>query len=455
MAALTQFSLLTDADLHTHSDDWTFNGAFTRELTHCYHDYPARMIPQIAGKLLDMFAAADATLLFDPYCGTGTSLVEGLVRGINVVGTDLNPLARLIAQAKTSTPDLSGVDKQIAKFNRFALHPATPALVEPPNICGISRLEFWFKPQVIERLAQIKEFVDATKGETVCSFFQIAFSETVRESSNTRNEEFKLYRYDAERLKLFNPDVLGIMAAKLKRNRLGLQKFLTIMQNFSHPPIAHVYDFNTVTEVPHNKIALESVDIVVTSPPYGDSHTTVAYGQYSRLSAAWLGLEEPDKIDGKLMGGKIYKKLPNFQCEPLNTALNTIQLADAKRALEVAAFYSDLRDSITQVSQVIKPGGYACYVVGNRKVKGVVLPTNLAIRCFFEECGFDYIDTFHRSIPNKRMPLRNSPTNAPGVVDHTMMQEYIVVMRRKVARALKEKRKRIYARPNNRQHSRR
>jgi site-specific DNA-methyltransferase (cytosine-N4-specific) len=41
------------------------------------------------------------------------------------------------------------------------------------------------------------------------------------------------------------------------------------------------------------------------------------------------------------------------------------------------------------------------------------------------------LKTFHRSIPNKRMPLRNSPTNAAGVVDSTMMREYIVVMRRR------------------------
>ncbi|MCE7946438.1 MAG: hypothetical protein DYG88_03315 [Chloroflexi bacterium CFX4] len=58
------------------TDDWTFSGAPTRNLTHCYHDYPARMIPQIAAKLLERFAAQPVRL-FDPYCGTGTSLVEG------------------------------------------------------------------------------------------------------------------------------------------------------------------------------------------------------------------------------------------------------------------------------------------------------------------------------------------------------------------------------------------
>ncbi|MCX7839632.1 MAG: DNA methyltransferase, partial [Anaerolineae bacterium] len=241
-------------EVEPNTQDWTFNGASTRELTHCYHDYPARMIPQVAGKLLDMFAAVDATLLFDPYCGTGTSLVEGLVRGLNVIGTDLNPLARLIAQAKTSTPDLDEIDRHVAKFNRFALRAKTRTLAESPAIPGISRLEFWFKPTVISHLRQVKNFIDEIMDNEIRLFFQVAFSETVRESSNTRNDEFKLYRYDAERLKKFNPDVFGIMAEKLKRNRAGLQKFLVIMHNFRHPPYARIYDFDTVVGIPTDKI---------------------------------------------------------------------------------------------------------------------------------------------------------------------------------------------------------
>ncbi|MBI3537717.1 MAG: DNA methyltransferase [Chloroflexi bacterium] len=435
-----QLELLTNSSEFAKVRDWTFIGASTRELTHCYHDYPARMIPQVAGKLLDMFAAVDATMLFDPYCGTGTSLVEGLIRGLNMVGTDLNPLARLIAQAKTSLLDLDEVDKQIAKFNRFAIYSKPQTTDKLPCILGIRRLEFWFKPNVIAKLQCLKEFVDEIDDGQVQLFFKVVFSETVRESSNTRNDEFKLYRYDAEYLRRFNPDVFGIMAAKLKRNRVGLQKFLTIMHNFKQLPKASVYDFNTVQAMPQTKVAPASVDIVVTSPPYGDSHTTVAYGQYSRLSAAWLELQDPDKIDNKLMGGKIYRKIPEFPCEPLTKTLKRIRDGDEKRALEVAAFYADLYDSISNVAEVIKPGGYACYVIGNRKVKGVILPTDSAIRNFFEACDFDYIDTFHRAIPNKRMPLRNSPTNAPGVVDNTMLQEQIVVMRRRIPRAIGERR---------------
>lgn len=409
--------------------DWTFIGAATRQLTHCYHDYPARMIPQIAGKLIDRFAA-NANLLFDPYCGSGTSLVEGYVRGINVIGTDLNPLARLIAEAKTSVPKDSDLDGHIARLHQFLQQRTdVPAVLE---IEGISRLNFWFKPSVTDKLSKIRVFIDRLDDRPIQLFFQVAFSETVRESSNTRNEEFKLYRYEEARLDKFDPDVFGIMLAKLKRNRAGYADFYTVVKEFARLPERNVYDFNTVSGIPAEKIAPESVDIVVTSPPYGDSHTTVAYGQYSRLSAAWLGLHEPQKVDSKLMGGKTPKEMLQFPSPPLNAALSAIKENHDKRAREVAAFYSDLYNSISNVAGIVRDGGHVCYVVGNRKVKGVVLPTDLAVRHFFEQYGFDYVDTFHRSIPNKRMPLKNSPSNAPGEKDQTMTREYIVVMQRRV-----------------------
>ena len=416
---------IRDTDFATH--DWTFANAPTRDLTHCYHDYPARMIPQVAGKLLEAFAP-QASSLFDPYCGSGTSLVEGMVRSINVLGTDLNPLARLISKAKTSTPDVAKVKKLIAELDRYIR--SQKRIDVPTEIPGINRLEFWFKPQVSEKLSVLRSFVNELPDEAMRLFFQVAFSETVREGSDTRNEEFKLYRYEAERLDKFDPDIYAIINAKLRRNLIGLQQFADRLRRLEQIPQVQVYAFNTAADVPSGEIPpARSIDIVVTSPPYGDSHTTVAYEQYSRLSSAWLSLPSPAQVDRNLMGGSLLKDMPRFPSSDLNRAIELINLKDEKRSREVAAFYADLLTSISHVSSLIKPGGYACYVVGNRKVKGIVLPTDAAIRCFFEAQGFSHLNTFYRRIPNKRMPSRNSPTNAAGKVENTMTTESIVVMR--------------------------
>ncbi|WP_201779773.1 hypothetical protein [Acidiplasma aeolicum] len=194
-------------------------------------------------------------------------------------------------------------------------------------------------------------------------------------------------------------------------------------------PEIKIYGYNSVNEIPNNNIKEDYADIVVTSPPYGDSHTTVAYGQYSRLSSQWLSLIN-ENIDKKLMGGIKLKSIPDFPSKTLNEAINIIASKNNKRALEVASFYNDLQMSIKNVSKIIKLNGYSCYVVANRTVSSVILPTSEAIKDFFEYYGFDHINTYIREIPNKRMPIKNSPTNVAGETMNTMLNEHIVVMKK-------------------------
>ncbi len=183
--------------------DWTFRKANVREFTHCFHDYPARMIPQVARQLLAYFGQKDG-VLFDPYCGTGTTLVEALIAQMHAVGTDINPLARLIATSKTTVLEIVKLRKLIADFERVSLpglfRPARTA-VTPPRIPNI---DFWFKPRAIEDLCLILQFTDAIADSPMKTFFEVAFSETVRESSNTKPGEFKLFRRGPSALQKFN-----------------------------------------------------------------------------------------------------------------------------------------------------------------------------------------------------------------------------------------------------------
>ncbi len=202
------------------------------------------------------------------------------------------------------------------------------------------------------------------------------------------------------------------------------------MDKLKKKPTVKIYGLNSVSEIPSNELPEDFIDIIVTSPPYGDSHTTVAYGQYSRLSSEWLSLVEKGNIDNDLMGGKRIKEISTFPSNALNTAIDIIYQKNPKRALEVASFYVDLLSSIRNVSKVLRNNGYACYVVGNRTVSSVILPTSEAIKDFFVSQGFEYVTTHIRQIPNKRMPLRNSPTNVSGETSSTMLNEHIVVMKK-------------------------
>jgi len=408
--------------------NWDFKGEETRALTHCLHDYPARMIPQIAARLLDLFGVSSKRL-FDPYCGTGTSLVEAQLRGIDAAGTDLNPLARLIAKAKTTPIPQQILDLYLKDFLTFvfkARFDGEPSTLPLPNF---SNIEFWFQPEVTRKLAYLKRYIWQIDDQDVQDFFKIAFSETVREASLTRNAEFKLFRMAEKQMASFEPDVYGIIENKLSRNRKGMLAYLDALNKSHRKSSVSIFDFNTVEQIPA-PFDESNYDLVITSPPYGDSRTTVAYGQYSRLSSQWMDLKEPNLVDKKLMGGGTNGHIEKFDCKPLDKAIKQISEVDNKRAIEIVSFYTDLKKSINNVSTIIRRGGYVCYVVGNRRVKGVTLPTDKAIVSLFEQNNFTHVDTFIRSIPNKRMPSKNSPTNKPGMLDTTMLSEYIIVMRK-------------------------
>ena len=296
--------------------------------------------------------------------------------------------------------------------------------VPPAPIPDVLNLDYWFSEDVTQRLSFLRDRINAVADESVRNFFWVAFSETVRECSYTRNSEFKLYRMPAQRLATFKPDIFGTFQGKLTRNRAGLEAYLGQRKDVE----IFVSSKNTANrELPENRPP-NGFDLIITSPPYGDSQTTVAYGQFSRLSADWIGLENSRKVDRISMGGSNRKS--TLSDSPVDSAIGEIRAVDKKRASQVEAFYIDLERSISSVAPLLTKDSTICYVVGNRRVKGVTLPTDAFIISAFGKHGFSHKETIVRNIPNKRMPKKNSPTNVAGETDVTMHEENIVVCQR-------------------------
>jgi len=238
-----------------------------------------------------------------------------------------------------------------------------------------------------------------------------------------KSGEFKMVRSHNLQAK-DDVDVFGLMISKLSRNKQGLIQFEQACDKTARTAVC---DFNSVDAIPHNVIGPGEIDIVITSPPYGDSRTTVAYGQYSRLANEWLGYQQANQVDTALMGGKRRADRVTFQSDVLNDTISSVRSRDPQRARDVISFFDDYRKSIRNVSGTLRPGAYACYVVGNRTVKGLIIPTDAITAALFAANGFDHVETIIRNIPNKRMPLKNSPSNVAGETASTMRHEFIVI----------------------------
>lgn len=407
---------------------WDFREEDTKKLTHGIHPYPAMMIPQVAARLVSRYGAPDG-ILFDPYCGTGTSLLEANISGMDAVGTDLNPLARLIARVKTRPLEMQAVNDIINRLYAW-MAEASHSPYNHADIPTFPNINYWFSKPMQRQLAEISSFISSIHSEDLRNFIKVAFSQTIRECSWTKNSEFKLVRMTEKQMKTSAPDAFLAMTVNLRRNLEAMQNLVAM--NSPNVGSTSIYSFNTVTGIPEKVLPRNSVDLVVTSPPYGDSRTTVAYGQFSRLSNQWLGFPNANKVDQLLMGGNRRAGQPvKFGFKVLDDAIAEIASQDAKRATEVISFFIDYRRSIKNVASVLKESGHACYVVGNRTVRGVQIPMEEATATLFEMAGFDHIESIQRNIPNKRMPYKNSPTNTPGMVANTMKSEFVTICRKR------------------------
>jgi site-specific DNA-methyltransferase (cytosine-N4-specific) len=368
----------------------------------------------VARKLIEMLSEQGDTV-FDPFCGSGTVTTEAVRLGRHAIGFDINPLALLIAEVKATPIMPQRLWQALAQIESSLQRLGE---VEPPKFANI---DYWFKPEVKKQLARLKAAIEALEDEAVKKFSLVVFSRVVREASNTRPNEFKLFRLPPEKLKRHNPDVFRLFRQRFAECIGIMSDWWREVGDSLLKPQLRLHDARQPFPLPS-----ESVDLLLTSPPYGDARTTVAYGQFSRLSLQWLGLWRED-LDRSSLGG--HHRSMRVLVPTLKEALEAIAKVCPKRAQEVEAFYADLYDCLRNIVPVVKRDGFAVFVIANRKVRGIKLPTDKIIVEMLPE--FEFVVSLPRQIPNKRMPLRNSPSNIPGETDTTMLEEHIVILQKK------------------------
>lgn len=422
-----QITNYLDAKVRSKNNYLDFQGENMNYSTHKYHDYPATMIPKLPELFINAVESAKKVeSLYDPFMGSGTTLVEGIRKGIWSTGVDLNPLAVLMSKVKTKKLDqlalrraLDNIYKGII-IEQEKLEQGHLKL----NVPDFKNINYWFKPEVIRNLQIIKDQILKIRNNDIRNFFWITFSSTVRYVSNTRNSEFKMYRISPNMLEKWQPNVIESFKNYSERN-VYLNSLLTT------PSVTAKTIFGTSQSIP--EISDNTFDLLITSPPYGDSKTTVAYGQFSRTSLQWLNLDDypaknVPKLDRLLLGGVLSdKELKRMPSKTLNEIIDKINTKDHKRALEVLQFYDDLFLVLKETLRVMKPNSYQFWVTANRTVKGIILPTNTIITELYDSLGVKKIAEYTRNIVNKKMPSKNSPSNIKGNVSSTMKQENITL----------------------------
>ena len=434
--------------------DWTFEKVDTQEYTHGLHPYPARMIPQIPRTLLTYYKQEgiieDGGQVYDPFSGSGTTAVEAHLAGMNAEANDINPLACLLTLAKSQPVDIDvletardtlvdGLKGRLEDVRQS--HAENTLDIEEPEI-----RDGWFpEPQLYELIAireridrlpdDLKETTEADPDsiQDVVRLLRVSLSSTSRKISYQRNGEYKRYRMSEEDREDHDPEVYSTYISELEDDVRSIREYTQAVDDGLTTEI-HYADSKTATENGNDAVAENSADIVITSPPYGDHQTTVAYGQFSQdpaIIANECGYDEMKDVDKTGLGGS-YSLEPleelTERSESLDRTLTTLREKDG-RSEDALKFFTDYYAVMEEVAKILKPGQPVAWVVANRTMSRVTIPTHLITRELCEYIGFEHDQTLPREIPTKTLPWENAPENVEDQKGDLMAEENIVIMR--------------------------
>ena len=309
---INRFRSTLDLDGYS-EDDWTFKIGNTKEFTHViFNNYPSRMIPQLVRKLIRQYYPQykKSTLrkpLLDPFAGSGTTCVEALLQNIDSIGFDLNPFAHLLQKTKTSIINPDTLKCFYSEIMRFFTIVKTSTFRE--YLPNGNNLEYWFDPRVLSQLTVLRHSIEeVTKllpdfPSVVKEFFMICLAKTARGCSFQRSSVHKNYRISESKIPEFvnQVDVASYFKDIFDRYLSGLSDLFDYYHAQGYTAHSILYQGN-VMELANVKS--NSVDLIITSPPYGDSHTAVAYSQFSRIPLQWRNSEHGDiqQIENPLLG---------------------------------------------------------------------------------------------------------------------------------------------------------
>ena len=341
--------------------EWDFSGATSRRSIHSFHSYPAKFIPEIPRTFLEILSPSPDALVFDPFCGCGTTLVEAQHAGYSSVGVDVNPIACLLSRIKTTSLP-SGFLEQASLCVMKAKSSGPQELPKIPNLLH------WFQIDVCQSLASLRAAIHAVEDAGLKQALEGVFSSIIVKVSNQESDT----RYAA-----VNKDVSAEhVFTEFLRSAQILAQTLNSQLPFVKQSPARIINRNIFEIVPSD-ISGE-VGLVVTSPPYPNAYE---YWLYHKYRMWWLGYD-PLLVKSDEIGARAH--------------------FFSKKRKKKEDFQSQMSHVFCLLRSVMHKGAYCCFVAGDSKIHGRVVDNAMALCNAAAQHGFKLILRSDRAINQNR-----------------------------------------------------
>jgi DNA modification methylase len=317
--------------------DWDFPGDKSDSPFADLHFHPGRFVPQIPAALIGTLTKPGDVVL-DPFCGSGTTLVEAQRLGRSAVGIDLNPVACLISRVKSLAGSADEIEEQLSSLlRRLAAkrmeHSSAEAAHAPPNV----QLEKWYHAETGRQLTGIWGFLEAEPDGAVRDMAFFCFSSALMACCG----ETRTWGYVCDNVRPLERRYVDAYSVFLDRAEALIQAFRrregrSLLPEHGRIGTVSVLQGDASAEL--GKVPEHSIDLVVTSPPY---FGVVDYIKAQRLTFEWFGIDiEPYRRSE--IGAR----------------------SKRHRAAALSQYLEELTMAVAQIRRVLKPEHVAAFVIG-------------------------------------------------------------------------------------------
>ena len=411
---------------------WSFaelTPAETHYLTHGYHRYPAKFIPQLVRQLIEEYSSQEARIC-DPFGGCGTTLVEAKLTNRASFGFDINPLAVLITRAKTTAINPDILLRSFTKLCRELENGLAMSSEIADGRLNLGRLVYWFGDTNLRQLLTLKSRIKTEENPAVRRFFLCALSHILKNCSYWLTTSTKPQK-DPNKVPEF-PDKAFINHASrmIKRSHA----FFEEIQKLNPKEPLSIMRKADARNLP---LPNECIDLIITSPPYSTSYE---YPDIHQLSALLFGFcTSLSDFRRGFIGSKTGNHHRDGRLRSLKAirAIRDLRMIDTRLSDAIQSYFLDMSYVYREMYRVLKRGGRACIVIGDTELRGVPIPNAKVAAEQMCEVGFLLEEMIERPVLGRVLaPYRDkhsgrftSPKNpaAKKVYSH----EYILVLRKK------------------------
>jgi hypothetical protein len=251
-------------------DDVTFYGK-KKESIHRWYLLTAAYAPELVRRCLSQFDDdGEITKVLDPFCGTGTTVLESKKQGFDAVGVEFNPVYEEVATTKTTweldAEKIRGLSNEIferienyeSEWNGVKIDDFENEFgIKPPHIYNRDR---WWHDYVLRDLLAARESVsDLDVGEEYRQFFRVSILSILIEVSNATYNHVSLSYMDEPPE---NVDALGVFETKINE----MVDDLDDIHSIENPGEVEIRRGDS-TEI-EEYVGENEIDTVITSPPY-------------------------------------------------------------------------------------------------------------------------------------------------------------------------------------------